>query len=296
VSDEILKRIADSYRRMRNTVRFLLGNLDGFDPAAHAVEPSQMVALDAWAIERTRQLHEEVVAAYRSYQFHLIYQKVHNFCIVDMGGFYLDIVKDRCYTTPTNCLPRRSAQTAMYHIGEAMVRWLAPILSFTADEIWRYMPGKRSASVHLETWHPLPTMPANKIDWDALIALKSDVARELERLRGDGAIGAPLQAEVELFCTANEAPRLQALGDELRFVLITSAATVTVVADAPTDAIAATSVAKTGVWIRVRPTDKAKCVRCWHHREDVGSHSEHPELCGRCVENVVGAGETRRFA
>jgi isoleucyl-tRNA synthetase len=296
VSDEILKRMADSYRRMRNTVRFLLGNLDGFDPAAHAVEPSQLVALDAWAIERTRKLHEEIVAAYRGYQFHLIYQKVHNFCIVDMGGFYLDIVKDRCYTTPTNGLPRRSAQTAMFHIAEAMVRWLAPILSFTADEIWRYMPGKRSASVHLETWHPLPTMPANKIDWDALIALKSDVARELERLRGDGAIGAPLQAEVELFCTANEAPRLQALGDELRFVLITSAATVTVVADAPTDAIAATSVAKTGVWIRVRPTDKAKCVRCWHHREDVGSHSEHPELCGRCVENVVGAGETRRFA
>ncbi len=296
VSEEILKRMADSYRRMRNTVRFLLGNLAGFDPAADAVPIDAMVALDVWAVERTRRLQEEVVAAYRTYQYHAIYQKVHNFCVVDLGGFYLDIIKDRCYTTPAKGLPRRSAQTAMWHIAEAMVRWLAPILSFTADEIWRYMPGKRGESVFFETWHRFPDVPPTNIDWSALIALKSDVARELERLRAEGVIGAPLEARVDVYASASEAQRLQALGDELRFLLITSEARVHVVSEPPPAAAPATSVAKNGVWIRVERVTHAKCVRCWHLRADVGAHAEHPELCGRCVDNVTGGGETRRFA
>jgi isoleucyl-tRNA synthetase len=156
VSDEILKRISESYRRMRNTVRFLLGNLAGFDPAADALPVEQMVAIDRWALARTAALHDEIVEAYRKYEFHSIYQKIHNFCVVDMGGFYLDILKDRLYTTPAKGVPRRSAQTALFHIAESMVRWLAPILSFTSEEIWSFLPGKRGESVFLETWHQMP--------------------------------------------------------------------------------------------------------------------------------------------
>src|SRR5450759_4239897 len=173
VSDEILKRMADSYRRMRNTVRFLLGNLQGFDPQEHSVACHQMVALDAYALARTLNLQEEIIAAYRSYAFHLIYQKVHNFCVVDLGGFYLDILKDRLYTTPSASHARRSAQTAMFHIAESIVRWLAPILSFTAEEIWRELPGPRLESVFLATWHPLPEVPETTINWPALIALRA---------------------------------------------------------------------------------------------------------------------------
>ncbi len=156
VSDEILKRTSDSYRRVRNTVRFLLGNLAGFDPARDAMPVDQMLALDRWALARTRELQHEVIAAYRSYDFHVIYQKLHNFCVVDLGGFYLDVLKDRLYTTPATGPARRSAQTAMYWIAEAMVRWLAPIMSFTAEEIWRFMPGARAESVFFTTWADLP--------------------------------------------------------------------------------------------------------------------------------------------
>src|SRR5512139_1784436 len=185
VSEEILKRTSDSYRRIRNTVRFLLGNLAGFDPARDAVPVEQMVALDRWALARTAALQQEVAEAYRSYDFHLIYQKVHNFCVVDLGGFYLDVIKDRLYTTPARGLPRRSAQTAMHHIIEAMVRWLAPILSFTAEEIWRFMPGSRAESVFLTTWARLPAASAGAgdIDWPKVLEVRAAVLRELERLR-----------------------------------------------------------------------------------------------------------------
>ena len=284
VSDEILKRTSDSYRRIRNTARFLLGNLAGFDPASDLVAPQELVALDRWAIGRAAALQAEIADAYRSYQFHLIYQKVHNFCVVDLGGCYLDVIKDRLYTTPAKSVARRSAQTAMHHIAEAMVRWLAPILSFTAEEIWQHLPGARPASVFHSVWHPLPELPADHIDWDALLALRGEVARELERLRAAGEIGAPLEAEVEVRCAPALAERLSALGTELRFFLITSAASV--VADA----------GETGTSIRVTPTGAPKCVRCWHRLPDVGAHAEHPELCGRCVVNVEGPGEERRHA
>jgi isoleucyl-tRNA synthetase len=281
VSDEILKRTSDAYRRIRNTTRFLLGNLHGFDPATDAVAPAQMVALDRWAVQRAAALQTEIIEAYRTYQFHGVYQRVHNFCVADLGGCYLDVLKDRLYTSPTRSLARRSAQTAMWHIAEAMVRWLAPVLSFTAEEIWSYLPGTRPRSVFHATWHVLPVIPDSDIDWDALLDLRSEVARELERLREAGSIGAPLEAEVDIECPPGEYARIAALGDELRFFLITSAARVV---ENPASAARR---------ITVRPTEAPKCIRCWHRRDDVGAHAEHPLICARCVSNVAGEGETR---
>ena len=284
VSDEILKRMSDSYRRMRNTVRFLLGNLAGFDPTVDAVPVEQLVALDRWALARTVALQQDIIEAYRGYQFHLVYQKIHGFCVTELGGCYLDVLKDRLYTTPAKSAPRRSAQTAMFHILQAMVRWLAPILSFTAEEIWAHLPGREGASVFHATWHVLPAMPTEDIDWDSLLALRAEVARELERLREAGEIGSGLEAEVDIACPPEEFARCNVLEDELRFFLITSAARV--VLD-PSVAVRT---------VRVRAIAAAKCVRCWHRREDVGADAQHPELCGRCVVNVAGVGESRRFA
>ncbi|MGB6452820.1 MAG: isoleucine--tRNA ligase [Steroidobacteraceae bacterium] len=295
-SDALLNRTADSYRKLRNTARFLLGNLGGFDPKQHAVHPARMIALDRWALARTRELQSEVIEAYRQYAFHLIYHKVHNFCIVDLSAFYLDIVRDRLYTTPADSLARRSAQTALHHVAESMVRWLAPILSFTSEEIWRCLPGPRAESVFLATWHEPPESPAHDIDWPRLIELRRDVLRELERLRDAGTIGAPLDAEADIYCVPAEYDRFNALEDELRFFLITSAARVHRVSAPPPGTVPASDAAREGVWIAVKPTQAAKCARCWHRLPDVGSHPEHPELCGRCVTNIAGGGEHRRFA
>jgi isoleucyl-tRNA synthetase len=295
VSDEILKRMADSYRRMRNTLRFLLGNLHGFDPARQGLPVARLVALDRWVLERTRTLQAEVLEAYRKYTFHLIYQKVHNFCSVDLGGVYLDVIKDRMYTTPAAGSARRSAQTVMFHIAESMVRWLAPILSFTAEEAWRHLPGARGESVFHENWHTLPQAHADAIDWDALMQLRTDVTRELEKLRDTGAIGAPLDARVEVYCVAEEFARFAVLGEELRFLLITSHAHVHQAAVAPPGAVAATNTGRSGVWIVVQASAEPKCVRCWHRRADVGSDARHPQLCARCVSNIEGPGEQRKF-
>src|ERR1700716_654644 len=295
VSDEILKRMADSYRRMRNTLRFLLGNLHGFDPVRHGLPVAQLLALDRWALARTRTLQAEILEAYRKYSFHLIYQKVHNFCSVDLGGFYLDVIKDRMYTTPAAGAARRSAQTVMFHMAECMVRWLAPILSFTAEEVWRHLPGERGESVFHETWHSVPQAPADSIDWDALLQLRTDVTRELERLRDTGAIGAPLDAAVEVYCVADEFARFASLGEELRFLLITSHAQVHRAATAPLAAVAAANTGRGGVSILVQASTDPKCVRCWHRRADVGSDARHPQLCARCVSNIEGPGEQRKF-
>jgi isoleucyl-tRNA synthetase len=295
VSDEILKRMADSYRRMRNTLRFLLGNLHGFDPARQGLPAARLLALDRWVLERTRTLQAEVLEAYRRYTFHLIYQKVHNFCSVDLGGFYLDVIKDRMYTTPAEGGARRSAQTVMFQMAECMVRWLAPILSFTAEEAWRHLPGARGESVFHENWHTLPQAPADAIDWDALIKLRTDVTRELEKLRDTGAIGAPLDARVEVYCVAEEFARFAVLGEELRFLLITSQAHVHQAAVAPPGAVAAANTGRSGVWILVQASAEPKCVRCWHRRADVGSDARHPQLCARCVSNIEGPGEQRKF-
>jgi isoleucyl-tRNA synthetase len=295
VSDEILKRMADSYRRIRNTLRFLLGNLHGFDPAQHSVAWNDLVALDQWAIGAAFTLQNDVVTAFRNYEFHDIYQEVHNFCVVELGGFYLDIIKDRLYTTGADSLPRRSAQTAMYHIADAMVRWLAPILSFTAEEVWSFMPGARNESVFLNTWHRFPAGAerGSEIDWPVFIALKADVARQLERLRTAGQIGAPLEAEVTIYAPAAEAQRFSALRDELRFLLITSQARVIESDTPPPDAVPSHA---ENVWIEVKPSSQPKCVRCWNLRSDVGTDPRHPELCARCVVNIDGPGEERKFA
>jgi isoleucyl-tRNA synthetase len=232
LSDEILKRMSESYRRMRNTVRYLLGSFAGFDPAADAVPVAELVAIDRWAIARTAALQEEITEAYRKYQYHLIYQKVLNFCVADLGGFYLDLLKDRLYTLPKKSLARRSAQTALFHVAECMVRWLAPILSYTADEIWSFMPGTRSESVFLETWHTLPDVPKDSIDWNLFVQLKTAVAAELEKLRVAGTVGSSLDGEVEVFAKDEFREKLLALGEELRFLLITSNATVKRVSNA----------------------------------------------------------------
>ena len=287
--------MADSYRRMRNTLRFLLGNLHGFDPAHDALPVAQLLALDRWALTRAHALQREVLDAYRSYAFHLIYQKVHNFCSVDLGGFYLDVIKDRMYTTPAAGVARRSAQTAMFHIAESMVRWLAPILSFTAEEVWGFLPGPRAESVFHETWYALPEVPAATIDWDALLAVRGDVLRELEKLRDERRIGAPLDARVDVYCAPGERARFAALGPELRFLLITSEAQVHEAASAPAGAVPAIGAGSGGVWIAVQPSADAKCVRCWHRRPDVGSDTRHPQLCARCVANVEGPGEVRNY-
>ncbi len=297
VSDEILKRTSDSYRRVRNTVRFLLGNLAGFDPARDAVPVDQMLALDRWALVRTRELQHEVIAAYRSYEFHVIYQKLHNFCVVDLGGFYLDVLKDRLYTTPATGPARRSAQTAMYWIAEAMVRWLAPILSFTAEEIWRFMPGERAESVFFTAWADIPATDgvAQTIDWPKVLEARAAVLRELERLRVAEQIGAPLDAEVTLYGTPAWTAALKPLGDELRFVLITSEARVADAGSRPAEAVATDGEGKSGLWLHVKRSESQKCARCWHKRPDVGTVSAHPELCGRCAVNLDGPGETRRY-
>ncbi|MGD8803639.1 MAG: isoleucine--tRNA ligase, partial [Gammaproteobacteria bacterium] len=301
VSDEILKRTADTYRRIRNTVRFLLANLNGFDPSAHMISNNDMLSLDRWAVARAHQLQQQIIEAYRNYNFHLIYQKLHNFCAVDMGGFYLDIIKDRQYTTQQNSIARRSAQTALFRIAEAMSRWLAPILSFTADEIWQFIPGKHGDSVQLENWYQnlfeLDRDETMNMDfWQQVLETRSAVSKQLEALRVDNRIGSSLDAEVTLYCDDELQQNLKKLGNELRFVMITSEAQVNSADARPDTAIAARLPSGHTIHIMAQASTHAKCVRCWHHRADVGSNSEHPELCGRCVENVVGEGEARRYA
>ena len=299
-SDEVLKRTADAYRRIRNTARFLLANLAGFDPAKNSVAPTELLALDAWAVARAQQLQQELLPAYEKYEFHQIYQKLHNFCSVDMGSFYLDVIKDRQYTTQSDSLARRSAQTAIYHIVEAMSRWMAPILSFTGEEIWQEIPGQRGESVFLETWYTFPALELGEMGldyWGEVMELRDAVNKELERLRNAGEIGANLQAEVTLYCGSEIHQRLAKLEDELRFVLITSTAAIEkVVNEPPAEAMHYTLENGDEVWIAVAASPHQKCTRCWHYREDVGSHADHPELCGRCVDNVDGDGEQRRFA
>ncbi len=297
VSEEILKRTSDAYRRIRNTARFLLANLDGFDPARHCVAAADMIALDQWAVARAHRLQQEITSAYDEYNFHLIYQKLLNFCVAELGGFYLDVIKDRQYTSQSDGLPRRSCQTAMFHIVEAMVRWMAPVLSFTADEIWRVMPGERGASVFMETWYqglfPLTSGPLDAEAWRQVIDVKTAVAKQLELMRKEGVIGSSLDAEVALYCEADLLAVLGQLGNELRFALITSEASVSALAHAPPQAVDSEI---RGLRIAAWASEYAKCARCWHHRDDVGTHPDHPALCGRCVDNVLGEGETRRFA
>lgn len=294
VSDEILNRTADSYRRIRNTLRYLLSNLDGFDPVNDQVELDEMLALDRWALDATAQLQEQIVQHYNEYQFHTIYQKLHNFCVVEMGGFYLDIIKDRIYTCKLDSVARRSAQTAIYQIAHAFVRWIAPILSFTADEAWEHLPGAEGL-VFAQQWQAdLPRLEQDAEisfdDWAQLIAVRNAVNKTIEEFRKGGQIRSSLEAVVEIQADKELRSTLDKIGDELRFVLITSSATLV---DTLENGVA-TEVE--GLSVSVKKSEQAKCVRCWHYREDVGQIEAHPELCGRCVENIDGEGETRGYA
>ena len=297
VSKDILKQMGDSYRRIRNTSRFLLSNLSGFDPATDALQPEQMLALDRYIVDRALQLQEDIQGLYDGYHFHQVYQKLHNFCALDLGGFYLDIIKDRQYTTQADSVARRSCQTALYHIAQALVRWMAPVLSFTAEEIYENLPGERLDSVFLAEWYTglfaLTDMDMDRAFWQQVQDVKQAVNKAIENARRDKLIKGGLSAEVVLYVDEAQQALLNRLGDELRFVTITSAATLKPLAEAPVE-LEATAVA--GLKVQVVPSEYTKCVRCWHHQPDVGSHADHPELCGRCVTNVDGDGEVRRYA
>ncbi|MDY1032983.1 isoleucine--tRNA ligase [Stenotrophomonas sp. CFBP8980] len=287
LSQEILKRNADAYRRLRNTARFLLANLDGFDPAVHLRPLNDMVALDRWIVHRAFELQEKIKAAYESYDMAEIVQLLLNFCSVDLGSLYLDVTKDRLYTMGEDSRGRRSAQSAMYHIAEAFTRWIAPILTFTSDELWGYLPGERSAHVLFDTWYdglaPLPAdAELSAADFDQLLALREQVSKVLEPMRANGAIGAALEAEITVAASEEQAARWQPLAEELRFLLISGDVQVR---PATTEE----------VFVSAQPTSKTKCVRCWHFRADVGSVAEHPDICGRCADNIDGAGEDRRW-
>lgn len=298
VSHNILKQMGDAYRRIRNTARFLLANLSGFDPSTNALAPEQMLALDRWAVDRAAAVQEEILTAFDDFQFHQVYQRIHHFCSVDLGSFYLDIIKDRQYTTQADSIARRSCQTALYHISEALVRWMAPILSFTAEEIWRYLPGERGSSVFLETWYAgLFRLPQDaELDagfWSEVQDIKQAVNKAIEDARNAKVVRANLAADVTLYVSPEREATLARLGDELRFVTITSTAVLAPLAQAPAEVAPC---ALTGLTVAVAASPHAKCARCWHHRDDVGQHSAHPELCGRCIDNIEGPGEERRYA
>lgn len=296
VSDEILKRSSDAYRRLRNTARFLLSNLSDFDVKTDIVAADDLIALDRWAIVTAMELQEKIIEAFEHYRFQAIYQLIHNFCAVEMGSFYLDIIKDRMYTSHKTGLARRSAQTALYHIIEAMVRWFAPILSFTAEEIWQHMPGEREESVFLSAWYegfPQSIKHDKAYDWRWLMQVRDEVNKALEVARNAGDIGSALDADVVLYADKNTHQRLSSLGDELRFVLITSDAKVLPMAEQNS---AAQKTGIEGLPVNILVSPHQKCVRCWQRRVDVGQHAEHPELCLRCVDNAFGDGEERRYA
>ena len=295
ISKEILTRTADTYRRIRNTARFLLSNLFDFDPSRDLLPQDQLVELDRWILHRAQTMQNEIITAYEQYQFHNIYQHIQHLCSIDLGSFYLDIIKDRQYTTPVNSRARRSCQTAMYHILQALTRWLAPILSFTAEEMWQAMPGYANDSVFVQTWYEQWPMinTVNAEHWQDIQNLRDVVNKILETQRQAGAFGSALAAEVTLYADGASYDTLQALGDELRFVLMTSRATLKRLHERPE-----------GAWmdetlqlaIVAHASEAPKCTRCWHRLPDVGTHSDHPELCGRCIGNLEGHDEQRQFA
>jgi len=292
VSDEILNRSADSYRRIRNTMRFMMANMEGFDPSKDLVDIDHMLILDKWIVSKTAELQKNVISEYDEYNFHFAMKSILNFCTNDLGGFYLDIIKDRQYTTQTDSLARRSAQSALFHISHAMVRWLAPILSFTAEEIWQFLPGSSNESIFLQTWYEGLEAKFNNHSIDVSRDINNHLRKELEEMRRDKIIGSSLDAEVDIYCKDENYHALLELKDELRFVFITSDAKVHPLKDKPVNA----KDIDNSLAILVRKSEYEKCVRCWHHRPEIGQNIMHEEICSRCIENVTGDGETRIFA
>ncbi|MCE0801027.1 isoleucine--tRNA ligase [Buttiauxella sp. S04-F03] len=299
VSDEILKRAADSYRRIRNTARFLLANLNGFNPETDMVKPEEMVVLDRWAVSCAQDAQNDILAAYENYDFHEVVQRLMRFCSIEMGSFYLDIIKDRQYTAKPDSIARRSCQTALFHIAEALVRWMAPIMSFTADEIWAFLPGNREKYVFTGEWYEglfglADSETMNNEYWDTLLTVRGEVNKVIEQARADKRVGGSLEAAVTLYADSELAAKLNSLGEELRFVLLTSGSEVADYSQATEDA--QQSEILKGLKVALRKADGEKCPRCWHYTTDVGQVAEHAEICGRCVTNVAGDGEKRKFA
>ena len=297
VSDEILKRASDTYRRIRNTARFLLSNLYDFDPEKDKVQANQLMVLDQWALLATQEVQKHIISAYDCYRFPVIYQAIHNFCTIEMGSFYLDIIKDRLYTSKKNGLPRRSAQTVLYYIMEAFVRWIAPIISFTADEIWQFVPGSREPSIFLAKWFlDWPAVLLSEEEhqrWKLLLQIRYEVNKVLEEYRGAGKIGSALAAEVLLYADETLYRLIAHLDDELRFVLIVSEAKVLPLI-AKSKSAFNTGLSELALDINI--SEHEKCQRCWQRRSSVGQDKIYPELCERCISNVFGDGEVRLFA
>ncbi|MFM2066127.1 MAG: hypothetical protein RLZZ584_1036 [Pseudomonadota bacterium] len=292
IDDKILARVVDAYRRIRNTLRFLLANTSDFDAATDAVPVDQLLEIDRWALARAAELQADILGRYERYEFHSVVGKLQVFCSEDLGAFYLDILKDRLYTSAPKSLARRSAQTALWQITHAMLRWMAPFLSFTAEEAWAVFAAKETTgSIFTETYWTFAGLPADNAvlldKWARIRTVREESNRQIEVLRSAGQVGASLQANVTVSAKPELKALLDSLGDDLKFVLITSAATVqALAADAGEAEFAATPSVSSAV----------KCERCWHYRDDVGVNPAHPTLCGRCDSNLHGAGETRRVA
>ncbi|MHB8255034.1 MAG: isoleucine--tRNA ligase [Acidiferrobacter sp.] len=296
LSQEILKRVTEGYRRLRNTARYLLANLVGFNPDTDLVAAGDLLALDQWALARTAELDRSLQEAYDQFQFHMVYQRLHQFCVVDLGGFYLDVLKDRLYTSGAASLERRSAQTVLSHMLEVVVRHMAPIVSFTAEEVWSYMSGQRPESVFLSTWHRFAGLASEAQDlmsWSLMLDLRQAVGPELERLRVSGAVGSSLDAELDLYVGPDLMARLSGLADELRYVFITSELRLHPLASRPDMAVAT---ARDDLFVGVTPSPHTKCARCWHHRPEVGTLPAYPDLCSRCAGTLTGAPKVRRYA
>jgi isoleucyl-tRNA synthetase len=288
IDDKILARVVDTYRRVRNTLKFLLANVSDFNPATDTVAADQLLEIDRYALSRLAQLQEDILAHYTVYEFHPVVSKLQVYCSEDLGAFYLDILKDRLYTTGNRSLARRSAQTALWQITQAMLRWMAPFLSFTAEEAWSVLgaAGKIAANkketIFLDTYLPLaPADQALLAKWARIRELREAVNKDIETLRAAGQVGASLQAEVTLTVNSADHALLASLGEDLKFVFITSAVKL---------------VAGQELALAVQASDATKCERCWHYSTDVGSVTEHPTICKRCASNLYGAGETRKFA
>ena len=298
VSDEILNRVGDAYRRIRNTCRFLLGNMHDFSQATDALPLDDLLPLDRWAIDRAWQAQQDIIAAYDDYQFHVVYQRIHQFCIVDMGGFYLDVIKDRLYTMQPGSTGRRSAQTAMLHISEAMVRWLTPVLCFTAEEIWQNLPGRAGKDqtadcTLLNTWYQgLQAFETERQRWDTLLTVRAPVRRMIEVLRNDKQLGNSLMASVNLYADGQLLDSLREMEDEVHFLLLVADASIQPLNQAPVDA-ERHSFDEGGLALTVTATSNTKCVRCYQYVDSIGDYAEHPEICARCHGNVVGEGEIR---
>ena len=292
ISDEILKRVTEAYRRIRNTLRFLLANTSDFDINKDAVAIADMLEIDRYAIANMAVLQEEVLAHYQQFEFHPVVSKLQSYCSEDLGGFYLDILKDRLYTSGTASAARRSAQTAIWHITQSLLRLMAPMLSFTAEEAWQFFASADAykasdETIFTQTYYALPEIAdaaALLKKFATLRAIRNDVTKQLEEVRVAGGIGSSLQAEVVIKASGEKFDVLSSFADDLKFALITSAASVEQVADEAAEVVTVT------------PSKYEKCDRCWHYRADVGSHADHPGLCGRCHSNLFGTGETRRFA